>query len=186
MIRKFDRQYYIKLLLIPLLFLGLSIPNFPTRAQTIDPIYSGYGTATIDGQFGLGEWLNAGVIYFEANTPEGTTPAILYVMNDNNNLYLAVSIERPALDSYTHLRYLFDNDNDNIGEHGDDFLVIYRNSTGSHFSDLFWSNIQNPPSLTFSDTTYGGTNRRSRGIPHRSGKQGCAARPTDAYSQGVG
>jgi len=165
MIRKLFGDNYIGLLIIPVLILGLAVTIVPTRAQTITPEHSGYGTATIDGQLSSGEWDNAASINFQANTPEGTTtPATLYIMNDDDNLYLAVSMERPSLDSYTHLRYLFDNDNDNTGENGDDYLIVYRDWRPSQFSDLFRSDGQ-----TFYDTDYEGSNDGTGAVDHTGG-----------------
>ena len=44
---------------------------------------SGTGTATIDGRLALGEWDNADQLDLVVNVPEGgTTPATLFVMND--------------------------------------------------------------------------------------------------------
>jgi hypothetical protein len=62
-------------------------------------VISGSGTATIDGVFSLNEWINAGTLTFTANLPEGgTTPAVLYAMNNRSNLFLAVRFARSSLD----------------------------------------------------------------------------------------
>lgn len=160
---------YLYLYVIGILIIGIAGFSRPANAQTADLINAGFGTASIDGHFGDNEWGNAAVINFIANTPEGSTPAALYIMSDEVNLYLAVSVERPSLDSYTHLRYLFDHHNDGIGGHGDDFLAVYRNRYGSGFTDAFWSNTQNPPSLTFADTAYGGTTDGFGEVDHTGG-----------------
>ncbi len=85
---------------------------------------SAYGTATIDGRMGPGEWDKAARVDFQANLPVndggGTTPATLYVMNDNSNLYLALKIARSSFGGATNPVFEFDNDNDGSREDGDD------------------------------------------------------------------
>jgi hypothetical protein len=56
----------------------------------------GYGTATVDGVLGLNEWDRAGRYDFMAKRAPaevgGTVPATFYVMNDSENLYLALRV----------------------------------------------------------------------------------------------
>jgi len=90
---------------------------------------SGLGTATIDGMMSPGEWEAAGSIEFEAILPpdyrcaSDTAPAVLYVMNDRNNIYLGVRIDQAGF-SGGGASFTFDNDNDGITEPGDDVLQI--------------------------------------------------------------
>lgn len=119
-------------------------------------VVAGCGTATVDGMLEPGEWGNAGVVQFSANVPGGgNVAADLFVMNDSENLYLALRVPRSSLDSQSHVNYLFDNDNDGVGEDGDDFLAV--SASGISFTDAFWSDSFDPPSLTFNDTDRGGT-----------------------------
>src|ERR1044072_4406060 len=72
-------------------------------------VLSGSGTATIDGVFNTTEWAGAGTITFAANLPEGgTTPATLYVMNNQVNLFLAIRFARPSLDFANSTFFDFD------------------------------------------------------------------------------
>ncbi len=85
---------------------------------------SAYGTATIDGRMGPGEWDKAARVDFQAYLPSndggGTTPATLYVMNDKTDLYVAVKIARSSFGGATNPVLEFDNDNDGAREDGDD------------------------------------------------------------------
>jgi len=119
----------------------------------------GLGTATIDGILSPGEWDAAGQMSFLVNTPEGgTTPATLFVMNDQTNLYLAVRFARSALDAGNSLSFEFDGNSDNIRDDGDDEIGF---SAGIGFKDLFDTTA--PPCASgglcsFLDTDYGGSN----------------------------
>jgi len=90
---------------------------------------SGFGTATIDGMMSPGEWDSAGSIEFEAILPpdyryaSDTAPAVLYVMNDRENIYLGVRINQAGF-SGGGTSFTFDNDNDGITEPGDDVLQL--------------------------------------------------------------
>src|SRR3989475_6056025 len=118
----------------------------------------GLGTATIDGVLSPGEWDAAGQMSFLVNTPEGgTTPATLFVMNDQTNLYLAVRFARSALDAGNSLSFEFDGNSDNIRDDGDDEIGF---SAGIGFKDLFDTTA--PPCASgglcsFLDTDYGGS-----------------------------
>ncbi len=52
----------------------------------------GWGTATVDGSFDAGEWVCADSEPFAANLSGGSTPAVMYWMNDGTRLYLAVRV----------------------------------------------------------------------------------------------
>src|SRR5437879_10655192 len=96
---------------------------------------------------------------FLVNTPEaGPTPATLFVMNDQTNLYLAVRFARSALDAWNSLSFEFDGNSDNIRDDGDDEIGF---SAGIGFKDLFDTTA--PPCASgglcsFLDTDYGGSN----------------------------
>src|SRR5262249_20407639 len=72
---------------------------------------SGFGTPRIDGVVSPGEWAAAGTFTFTASVPgDAAVPASLRVMNDFQNLYLAVTFARPTLTS--SVAVTFDNDHD--------------------------------------------------------------------------
>jgi len=103
---------------------------------------SGYGTATIDGIIGAGEWAAAGTKTFGPFGPTGTEfSGTLYMMNDGTDLYMAVSISgdpdygAPAdFDSFVSL---FDNDHDGVQEPGDDMLGA-GNLLAGPFADWYY------------------------------------------------
>lgn len=105
---------------------------------------SGKGVATIDGVVSPGEWVGAGHVDLVVNTPGGgTTPATLYVMNDNLNLYVALRFDRAFADPANSLVFEFDNDNDGIRENGDDAFGY--NSGGPFYDDYRTSDPPCPP-----------------------------------------
>jgi hypothetical protein len=125
------------------------------------PCKAGPTAPTIDGVFGPSEWNDAPYqLDFDANLPAneggGTTPARLYVKNDQNNIYFAVRFERsqPAPDN--DLRLDFDNDNDGAQEAGDD-AILYKHvppNPVTGFYDQYWYSANQGQS----DTLDGGTN----------------------------
>jgi len=113
---------------------------------------TGFGTAAIDGVMSPGEWDTADTISFQANVPEGgTTPATLFVMNDADNLYLAVAIERSSLDR-TSVTFEYDNDHDGVSTDGDDTILM---NAGPAISASFSDNFRPSGAV---DTSDGGTN----------------------------
>ncbi len=103
-------------------------------AASVDIVFSGIGTATIDGRISPEEWDNATRLDFTANVPQGgTSPATLFVMNDNTNLYLAVRVARTLLDR-TDLGFAFDQDLD--GQRDAGFLLNNPNDFYDHFDGL--------------------------------------------------
>jgi len=98
-----------------------------------DPSVSltGSGTATIDGVLSVGEWDNAGFVDFNANAPGGgITPARIFVMDDGNNLYIAIRVQRAALDAFNGVNAVFDNDHgaETFNEIGDDRFELFNGS----------------------------------------------------------
>jgi Bacterial Ig-like domain (group 2) len=82
-------------------------------------------SVVIDGVMSAGEWNGAATFNFTANLPGGgTTPATLFVKNDNQNLYLAVKFARTTVDAGDNrLGFEFDNNNDGLGPaNGDDYF----------------------------------------------------------------
>jgi hypothetical protein len=132
---------------------GADVPGFTL---------SGFGTPSIDGVFTPGEWSGATGVNVTLNTPGGgTTPAMIYAMNDTANLYLALRVARPSLDSTSSVTYEFDNLH--VGSffaEGDDRLVLSAVPGHSTFSDGY--RTMRPPCLpgsscALADTITGGT-----------------------------
>jgi hypothetical protein len=112
---------------------------------------AGTGTATIDGVINSTEWSGAATLSFSANLPTGgTTPALLYVMNDATNLYFGLSFAEstPYVGS---LGFEFNADNTGVFKYGDD-AIVYNNETKTLYDD-FYSN--GPWGM---DSLQGGTN----------------------------
>ena len=87
----------------------------------VAPTLTGKGIATIDGVLSPGEWDGAGKFNLSVRLPGGgTTPATLYVMNDNLNLYVAMRINQAIPQPGNSLVFEFDNNNNGIRENGDD------------------------------------------------------------------
>lgn len=84
--------------------------------------FAGWGTATINGSFGAGEWACASSESFTANLSGGSTDAVMYWMNDASNLYLAVQVRRSSLDNTNSVRFDFNNDAVGPAAAGDDAI----------------------------------------------------------------
>jgi len=103
--------------------------------------------ATIDGVVEAAEWASA------SHSPISigwTYTGEMWMMNDANNLYVAVKIADSSLTASDMLWMSFDNNNDGSFVAGDDLLAVYGNS---HFYDAFWA--PGPPATL--DTSDGGT-----------------------------
>ncbi len=137
---------------------SLIILSLPATAHAHAPgiALSAFGTASVDGELGAGEWDTAARVGFPVALPAGgTVDASLYVMNDADNLYVAVVLFTSAAQSI--VRVNFDNNHDGIAEVGDDALRI--DESGFHDEAL----IAGPPCTAEStcfvpDSDQGGTN----------------------------
>lgn len=78
---------------------------------------SGYGTAKIDGMRSIGEWDNAHVISVFGGKSNSD---LLLVMNDKNNLYLALYVVDNVLTQEDYFEILFDNSHNGILNINDD------------------------------------------------------------------
>jgi len=83
---------------------------------------AGWGTATVDANFGAAEWACAQSMPFTANISGGGAPAIAYWMNDGSNLYLAVRIQQASMDKTNSLRFDFDDNGDGTPAVDDDII----------------------------------------------------------------
>jgi hypothetical protein len=123
----------------------------------------------VDGVMASGEWQCAQHEDFTANLSGGATPATLYWMNDQTNLYLAVRVQRSSTDKVNTLRFNFDNNNSanasgtGLAEAGDDILV---EDAASGFSDQY---------LTLKCTTSTQTSCGATDVADGGASQGAAA-----------
>jgi hypothetical protein len=153
-------------MLVAVAFAALAV----SAAQAHDPAIElgARGTAVVDGVEGPGEWDRADKWDFTVNVPGGgSTPATLYAMNDDANVYLALKHGRPELAAGINIA--FDNDHDGGAlEEGDDVLIVNRFG----FHDMFVSRQPPcPPTYTcigIRDTEVGGTSEGS-GILRQTG-----------------
>src|SRR4030095_9441176 len=85
----------------------------------------GLGTATIDGSLAAGGWGGAATADVSLRNADGAivTAATLYLMNDADNLYLALKVAAAAAPTSTWL-VLCDKDRDGVGESGDDLIGV--------------------------------------------------------------
>lgn len=96
----------------------------------------GTGTAAVDGMIGAGEWDDAGRIDIFAGEYAGSQ---FWVMNDADNLYIAVAVidDTPGDDDQAVVR--FDNDNNDVTDEGDDRLTVGLSLfQDGHFSSGSW------------------------------------------------
>ncbi len=96
-------------------------------------------TPTIDGVMNAGEWAGAATYDFTANLPGGgTTPATLFVKNDNDQLYLAVRFTRTSVDAgENRLQFEFDANNDGVGPVDGDDYYGYQQTPSAVFFDAY-------------------------------------------------
>ena len=99
-------------------------------------VLTGAGTANVtDQSFTASQWSSAGRAFFPMKTPAGIVTATVYVMNDNQNLYVAVRFPRNTIDKATVLNFIADADNDGINVAGDDAFQYYGSGSLLGFKD---------------------------------------------------
>ena len=107
------------------IMLLLTLIASPAEAHAPGVSLSGVGTATIDGVISAVEWDGAAQIaVFSGGT--------CYVMNDADNLYLALDVIDSTFSSNDLMSVRFDNDHNGIVNEGDDKVF----PTTSQFRDL--------------------------------------------------
>ena len=126
------------------LLTGLDYPWYIALDVTAN-IYSGYGTATIDGVLSTGEWDSAGSTTFQVNLPPGgagggTVTGTIYALNDGTNLYIAIHFPYySSVDGYSEALISFDNNNDGFysgtTSSGEDLIVFDPTTSGFGFMD---------------------------------------------------
>jgi len=145
------------------LVLALQFAALPVKAHAPDVSLTGLGTATIDGVMSTNEWDDAGSLNFDVNVPEGGGSRLgtVFVMNDTNNLYLAIRFERMFVDPGNTASFEFDNDHGGgVRVNGDDVILINPTPTVG-FKDLVRTTQPPCPEnaiCALFDTSFGGTN----------------------------
>lgn len=129
----------------------LLIPSSATAVNS--QVLRGFGTATLDGVLGAGEWDAAGRADFTVNRLSseggGTVPATIYVMNDAVNLYLGLKVTGATV-GRSELEIQFGSS----GQEGADNLYVSR---AGDFADRFVHQIAPSTWQAVPDTDYGGT-----------------------------
>jgi hypothetical protein len=136
-------------------------------------VLRGYGTPTIDGVIGAGEWQSTG--RFDAPValpPElggGTVPATLYLMNDTQNLYIALMVGTASIIGDNSFLGAFDNDhNGTLYEQGHESLEFRRTGGTAQFLDGFIQRLPNGYCWCW-DVDYGGTSEITGAYTRDSG-----------------
>jgi hypothetical protein len=154
--------------LLPM-FLFLAIVHIlmtiPAHGHHPGTVLTSFGTATVDGVMMPGEWDGAAKVEFLANVPAndggGTTPAILFVMNDEINLYLALVVQRSSFGGATNPVFEIDVDHNGVIEEGDEgFGMSVGIFSPANFRDSFRTTQPPCPENAlcgFADTDFGGT-----------------------------
>jgi parallel beta-helix repeat protein len=135
--------------------------NIQPAQSVITPTLSAWAiiTPTVDGALSPGEWDDAATEIFSLSTPEEHY-CILYVKNDEQNLYFALTIKAEEFNPFPpeggpcdYVSIQFDNDHDGfMWEVGDDCLFL-RGDGGFIYDGFF-----RPDGGWGPDETYGGTN----------------------------
>lgn len=100
------------------------------------PITIGYDTATIDGTLSAGEWDSAATWSVFSGAYAGST---FYMMNDDDNLYLALSVIDATLAINDIMEVRFDNTNNDTLDAGDDELSLSPlGFSDTHFNGTFY------------------------------------------------
>jgi hypothetical protein len=135
-----------------------TIPASGAFGHTPGAVFQAYGTATIDGHMAAREWDGATRGDFVIRLPGGgSTPASVFMMNDNASFYAALRIPRATFNandvSLSFFDVRFDNDHDAVHESGDDLPSIgYGPSLDSFSRDWYLA------ATWVLDTSDGGTN----------------------------
>jgi len=104
---------------------------------------------TIDGTVGAAEWQNAAHVPIAIGW---TFVGDLWIMNDAENLYIAVKIADVSLTSGDALVIVFDNNNDGIHAAGDDNIQVNGNSV---FMDVYYTGTGVKTDISDGGTTDG-------------------------------
>ena len=145
------------------LFIGAILVTTSLSQQAIAVTdLSAEGTPTaIDGVLDSG-WNSAAINDLNVNVPEGgTVPGTLYVMNDADNLYVALTIQTGTADTRNSFSISFDDDNDGtVPEQGHQSVIINPETTTNPncSSTGYCDEFQTASALGSFDVADGGTN----------------------------
>jgi len=151
MVRRIDRfASRLSIVTAMIVLLVLSFVLIDVKAQPVlGPAWASI-PPIIDGVLSPGEWADADSETFTM----GVAAATIYVMNDQNNLYVAVKIQDDDTGN-DELTIQFDNDNAGGAlVKGDDNLAWW---------DSFFDTYFEPPTAIYQDTSDGGTDDGSGG-----------------------
>jgi len=141
----------------------LFVTTLPASAHFPGVSLTGFGTPTIDGVLSAGEWDEAGQISVFTGAFAGST---FFVMNDANNLYLALEVVDSTLLLGDSMEVRFDNTHNGVATEGDDQILA--RETGqlsipswidSRFSSGSWTIILEP--LQHGTSTIGSTGSKN-------------------------
>lgn len=125
------------------------------------------GTATIDGAFTAGEWDNAVSWSVFDGAYAGST---FYLMNDADNLYLALSVVDSTLTADDLMEVRFDNDADGVSGAGDDEIRATQSAIGDrHFDGTAWGILDAQQDGTSAAQNFGASNIFEAAHPLSSG-----------------
>jgi hypothetical protein len=128
----------------------------PDSAPT-EPVPLRLGRVKIDGVIGPNEWRDAAVLHFMVNAPEALVPAELLAQRDDQDLYLAIRIQRPAGGLGGFAEFEWDSDNDGVAlENGHDLIIGGGAPPATDFGDHFLVSGGTSPDVLDGGTTDGG------------------------------
>lgn len=102
----------------------LNLVVTPALAKKKENVFSAWSTVTpiIDGRIGPREWVDADHQNFMLTWNGENHPAVLYVKNDRDNLYLALKIFAEDIDENDIVDFYFDSNNNGVIDLGDDII----------------------------------------------------------------
>ena len=120
--------------------------------------FRAFGTAVIDGSFAAGEWDSAARVQLSVfRSPAeggGVVPGTLYVMNDVQNLYIALRVSNASVGTSRYFIGFDGNHDGNSGQEGEDILFV---DDYGLFSDRFMHQVSPTSWSPRDDDEYGGT-----------------------------
>jgi hypothetical protein len=124
---------------------------------------------TIDGVMSTGEWDDADTVLVFSSTWANST---IYVMNDEDNLYIALSVFDATFTSTDSVSVRFDNDHNHVTDEDDDKAWTYASTyTDRHFeaAAVGWGTLDSQTDGSGAGGTTGGTNFFEISKPLKSG-----------------
>ncbi len=136
------------------LAVGPVVPERQADASAVEmPTLSAFGSPTFDGRLDTLEWSAAARMELFARLPEasggGNVPAVLLVMNDDRNLWIAVRIGTVA--DQASFSLTLDTDADGAPTSGSDFVSAQLTENGFTSVDGFWSPCSSGPGQCLQD-----------------------------------